>query len=332
MQRCLQLAQKGFGKASPNPMVGCVIVHEYKIIGEGYHSAYGGPHAEPEALRSVTDKSLLPASTVYVSLEPCAHYGKTPPCAPLLVESGVRKVVIGALDPYHEVDGRGVQILKQGGVEVVTGVLRKECEQVNKRFMTYHIHKRPYIILKWAETSDGFIAGEERKQISGKAAQILLHQWRTEEDAFMVGTNTLLQDDPRLNARYWPGKNPTRVAIDMSLRSDGMKLHFYDGSQDTMILNNIKDGIENNIQFVRIGDSSPQSIASALYEKRIQSVVIEGGADLLNSFIAQGLYDEIRVFKSKRLYFGKGRQAPISPLPASATEDLDEDELILYYK
>lgn len=330
MQRCLQLAQKGLGKVSPNPMVGCVIVYNDEIIGEGYHKVYGGPHAEPEALGSVLDKSLLPGSTVYVSLEPCAHYGKTPPCAPLLLESGVRRVVIGALDPYREVDGRGIQILKRGGAEVTTGVLGQECETLNKRFMTYHIHKRPYIILKWAETADGFIAGERQEQISGKAAQARLHQWRTEEDAFMVGTNTLLQDNPRLNSRYWPGKNPSRIAIDMALRSEGTKLHFYDGQQDTIILNGIKEGIENNIQFVKIEDRSPQSISGALYERGIQSVVLEGGADLLNSFITQGLFDEIRVFKSKSLHFGKGKVAPVIPASAGIIEDLGDDELILY--
>lgn len=332
MQRCLQLAQKGLGKVSPNPMVGCVIVHGDKIIGEGYHKAYGGPHAEPEAMASLVDKSLLRESTVYVSLEPCAHYGKTPPCAPLLVESGVRKVVIGALDPYHQVDGRGVQILKQGGVEVITGVLQKECEEINKRFITYHVRKRPYIILKWAETSDGFIAGEGRRQISGKAAQTRLHQWRTEEDAFMVGTNTLLNDNPQLNSRNWPGKNPTRIAIDMQLKSGGMQLHFHDGSQDTIILNGIRNGTEGNVQFTRIVDNSPQSIIEAIYNKRIQSVVIEGGARLLNSFIQQGYYDEVRVLRSKRLLWGKGEKVPALPALTSISEDLDDDELILYSK
>lgn len=332
MQRCLQLAQKGFGKVSPNPMVGCIIVHEDKIIGEGYHKEYGGLHAEPEALNAVADKSLLSDSTVYVSLEPCAHYGKTPPCAPLLVKSGVRRVVIGALDPYHEVDGRGITILKEGGIDVTSGILKEACEQINKRFITYHTQKRPYIILKWAETADGFMAGKGQKQISGKAAQIRLHQWRTEEDAFMIGTHTLLQDNPQLNSRHWPGKNPVRVVIDMNLKSPGMALNFYDGSQETIILNGVKDAKDGNLQFVRLEDNSPKAIVQALYKSNIQSVVVEGGAELLNSFLQEGLYDEVRVFKSKQLHFADGKRAPALSALALSTEDLGEDELILYFK
>ena len=332
MKRCLQLAQKGFGNVSPNPMVGCVIVHEGKIIGEGYHMAYGEAHAEVNAVNAITDQSLLKESDVYVSLEPCAHYGKTPPCAPMLVEKQVKRVVIGTLDPFPLVAGKGAGILKDAGIAVTTGVLEKECRFINRRFFTFHSKKRPYIILKWAESADGFIGTGEHVQISGLAAQRRLHQWRSEEDAFMVGTNTLMDDNPHLSTRLWQGKNPVRIAVDMQLKSAGKPLNFFNRSQRTLILNGIKTETSRGVEYLKIDNSDPLTMMNTLYLSGIQSVVIEGGAQLLDSFIRLNLFDEIRRFKSKKTELGHGVQAPRIDFVPHKTENLVDDELLTYIK
>jgi diaminohydroxyphosphoribosylaminopyrimidine deaminase/5-amino-6-(5-phosphoribosylamino)uracil reductase len=333
MQRCLQLAAKGRGQVAPNPMVGCVIVHDGRIIGEGYHQQYGDAHAEVQALNSVKNPELLKEATVYVSLEPCSHFGKTPPCANLLIEHRVKKVVIGCLDSNKEVAGRGIELLKTAGIEVEVGVLENACRQLNARFFTYHEKQRPYIILKWAETKDGFIAGMQ-KQISGNIAQTRLHQWRTEEAAFMVGTKTLIEDNPQLNARLWRGNNPIRVAIDFELKSQALNekqaLHFYDGLQPSIILNGLKNETTGTVDFVKVIDRTPVSIINALFGKHIQSVVIEGGQALLQAFIDAELYDEIRIFRSKELLFNEGLIAPVFTAKEIILEDLETDLLTIY--
>jgi diaminohydroxyphosphoribosylaminopyrimidine deaminase/5-amino-6-(5-phosphoribosylamino)uracil reductase len=332
MKKCLQLAQKGFGHVSPNPMVGCVIVHNDTIIGEGFHEQYGQAHAEVNAIRSVTDPSLLSAATVYVSLEPCAHYGKTPPCALLLIDSKVQKVVIGCVDPFSQVQGKGINMLLKAGIEVETGVLEKACKALNRRFFTFHNKKRPYIILKWAETADGFMGGPEPIQISGIAAQRRLHQWRSEEDAFMIGTRTLLEDNPHLSNRLWQGKNPVRIAVDMHLKSAGKPLNFFNRGQRTIILNGLKEGIDRDVEYIQIPDSDPQTVMKKLHELNIQSVVIEGGPALIESYMRLNLFDEIRRFVSKNMILGSGIPAPRIDFVPGKSENLVDDDLLIYNK
>jgi diaminohydroxyphosphoribosylaminopyrimidine deaminase/5-amino-6-(5-phosphoribosylamino)uracil reductase len=324
------LAEKGFGHVSPNPMVGCLIVHNGEIIGSGYHKTYGGPHAEVNAINSVKDTNLIKDSTAYVSLEPCSHFGKTPPCADLLIQSGIKKVVIGSLDPNPLVAGQGMEKLKQAGIEVKHGILENECKKLNKRFFSFINKKRPFIILKWAESADGFMGSEDTKQISGLAAQKRLHKWRSEEDAFLVGTNTLIQDNPQLNTRLWKGKNPIRVAIDFDLKSENKHLKFYDQSQRTIILNGFKNEISNGIEFIQIPERKVETIVDTLYQCEISCVVVEGGSELLKSFIAANLYDEIRILKSKNLILNHGIAAPKIDFVASSSEDLMDDYLTLY--
>ncbi len=324
------MAEKGFGQVSPNPMVGCLIVHNGEIIGSGYHKEYGGPHAEVNAINNVKDSSLLKESTAYVSLEPCSHFGKTPPCADLLIKAGIKKVVIGSLDPNPLVAGQGMEKLIQAGIKVEYSVLENECKKLNKRFFTFINKKRPFIILKWAESADGYIGSEDTKQISGLAAQKRLHKWRSEEDAFLVGTNTLLLDNPQLNTRLWKGKNPIRVAIDFELKSENKHLKFYDQSQRSIILNGVKNESSNGIEFIKISDTKIETIVNALYQCKISSVVIEGGSQLLNSFIEANIYDEIRILKSKKLMLINGIKAPKIDFIASSTEDLIDDYLNIY--
>jgi len=326
----LNLAQKGFGMVSPNPMVGCVIVHNGQIIGEGFHQQYGGPHAEVNAINAVVDHSLLKDSTVYVTLEPCSHFGKTPPCANLLIQHGVKKVVIACLDPNPLVAGKGVKLLQDAGIVVEVGLLEQEALELNKRFITYHNKKRPYIILKWAMSKDAYMSHPNTKQISGLEAQKLLHLWRTQEDAFVIGTNTLLIDNPQLNSRFVNGKNPIRVAIDFDLKSQNLPFHFYDQSQKTIVLNGIKESLDGTIEYLKIKNKAPETIVNCLYQKSIQSIVIEGGQHLLSSFINAGLYEEIRVFKSKHLVLNGGQLAPEHPELNAAISDLETDELWVY--
>lgn len=329
MRKCLSLALKGFAAVSPNPMVGCVIVKDDTIIGEAYHMVFGGPHAEVNAIASVKDPESLIGATVYVSLEPCSHFGKTPPCADLLINSKVSKVIVGMMDPNPLVSGKGIEKLRQAGIEVICGVLENDCRFLNRRFVVNQTLKRPYVILKWAESSDGFMSGKFKK-ISGLAAQTRLHKWRSEEDAFLVGTNTLLIDNPGLSTRLWKGKNPIRIAIDFNLRSAGMKLKFAEGSQRSIILNGIREGKDGNIEYIKIDSKEPNSIIKALQKLGIGSVVIEGGAELLNSFLKARLYDEIRVFKSTVLLLEEGIKAPKLDFPFIESENLLEDRLYIF--
>ncbi len=305
MQRCLELAALGMGKVSPNPMVGAVVVYQNEIIGEGYHEQYGQAHAEVNAINQVLAKfdnaaELLRQSTIYVSLEPCAHYGKTPPCADLIIKYQIPRVVIGCRDPFDMVDGKGIEKLQAARIEVVSGVLDDECKWLNRRFFTRVQKHRPYIILKWAQTADGFFAPADNTQlwITGEESRKLVHQWRGEEDAVLVGTNTAAIDNPQLNVRYGNGQNPKRIVIDRNLKLD-ISLKLFDGSVETLIFNAIKTDINGKNKYIALEDFDryvPQYILYQLYLQDIQSVIIEGGASTLSSFIEAGLWDEARVF------------------------------------
>ncbi|MBC7383517.1 MAG: bifunctional diaminohydroxyphosphoribosylaminopyrimidine deaminase/5-amino-6-(5-phosphoribosylamino)uracil reductase RibD [Bacteroidia bacterium] len=309
MQRCLELARLGAGNVAPNPMVGCVIVHNNIIIAEGWHKQFGGAHAEVNALALVEDESLLNSATLYVNLEPCSHFGKTPPCANLLVQKNIRRVVVSMLDPNPLVAGKGIAILQDAGMEVKVGVLEDECHQLNKRYLTFIEKKRPYIILKWAQTHNGFIAPdaskmsagqfEKDRHITGKIIQKLVHKWRTQEGAIMVGTNTALLDNPALNAREWNGKQPLRVVLDQHLRLP-KHLKIYDHSQATWIVNGSKESIDGDLNYVQIIFSEDwfSQLLQRLYKAGIQSMIVEGGLQLLNHIIEHKAWDEAIVFYS----------------------------------
>ncbi len=318
MQRCLELAALGIGSVSPNPMVGAVIVLDGQIIGEGYHRQYGQAHAEVNAVNAVLSKyqnaeELLQNSTIYVSLEPCAHYGKTPPCADLIIKHRIPNVIVGCRDPFDQVNGKGIDKLQAAGIEVMSGVLEDGCKQLNRRFFTRVQKKRPYVILKWAQTADGFFAPEDGKQfwITGEESRRLVHKWRGEEDAILVGKNTVAIDNPQLNTRLWPGKSPKRVLIDRKLEL-GRDLNIYDQSVETIVFNEVKTDIEGKIKYIALEDFDrfvPQYILFQLYLQDIQSVIIEGGAKTLKSFMEAGLWDEARIFTGKTV-LGRGIKAP----------------------
>lgn len=371
MQRCLELAKLGAGYVAPNPMVGAVLVHGGRIIGEGWHQQYGGPHAEVNAISRdpalCGDLTDLSESTLYVSLEPCAHHGKTPPCTDLIIQHKIPRVVIGCRDPFKEVDGKGIEKLKVAGVEVEVGVLENECKELNKRFFTFHLLKRPYVILKWAETGDGFIAplnppqggtseessisktlsdlddskappcegfGEaSRLLISNEYSNRLVHKWRSEEASILIGTNTALMDDPELTTRSWPGHSPVRLVVDMNLRLPS-SLKVFNQQVHTIIFNKkihsdesewsapsplaeISEQSErkeqsSGVRYYQVTDdvSLIHQIINALYQLNIQSVIVEGGARLLQSFIDEGTWDEARVIRNRQLAIGNGLHAP----------------------
>ncbi|MES2265879.1 MAG: bifunctional diaminohydroxyphosphoribosylaminopyrimidine deaminase/5-amino-6-(5-phosphoribosylamino)uracil reductase RibD [Bacteroidota bacterium] len=305
MQRCLELAALGAGNVSPNPMVGAVIVCDDKIIGEGYHQKYGEAHAEVNAVKMVTDKyvnhaELLQQSTIYVSLEPCAHYGKTPPCADLIIKHRIPNVVVGCRDPFAQVDGKGIEKLQAAGIQVTLGILEKKCQWLNRRFFTKVQKQRPYIILKWAQTADGFFAPLDGSQhwITGPESRKLVHQWRAQEDAILVGKNTVLADNPQLNVRYAEGRSPKRVVIDRRLELN-KQLNVFDQSVETLIFNEGEFNVDGKNKYIALEDFNryvPEYISYQLYLQDIQSVIIEGGAHTLNSFIDAGLWDEARIF------------------------------------
>jgi diaminohydroxyphosphoribosylaminopyrimidine deaminase/5-amino-6-(5-phosphoribosylamino)uracil reductase len=331
MQRALDLARLGIGQVSPNPRVGCVIVYEGKIIGEGWHKRFGEAHAEVNAIHSVENKALLSASTVYVNLEPCSHFGKTPPCADLLIQHKVRKVVIANRDSNPLVSGRGIEKLKQAGIEVEEGVLEKAGWDLNERFFTAIEKNRPYIILKWAQTADGFIAREnyESKWISGEESRQLVHRWRAEEDAVLVGTKTASHDNPVLNVRDWSGRNPTRVVIDRFLRLSE-KLHLFDGSQRTICYNLLKHEEHPGISLMRLAEENfIPLLVQDLVKQKIHSVLVEGGAQTLQLFISHQLWDEARVFQSPRL-FENGISAPTLPGKIVSVSPIGVDRLTIF--
>ena len=304
--RCIQLARNGAGNVSPNPMVGAVVVYNGKIIGEGYHIHYGKAHAEVNAISSVKDKSLLKHSTLYVSLEPCSHYGKTPPCADLIIEKQIPRVVVGCKDPFSQVAGRGIDKLVKAGIEVKVGVLEKECKELIKRFTIFHALHRPYILLKWAESADGYIdkirTGGKPVVLSSPLTSMLTHKKRSEADAIMIGSRTALLDNPSLTVRNWKGKNPIRILIDKHL-SLPSKLHLFDQQVKTIVFTAKQKESSQELEYITIDFSLnilPQ-IMDHLYRKGIQSVLVEGGAVLLQSFIDLGLWDEIFVEQTSLL-------------------------------
>ena len=322
MQRCIELATMGAGKVAPNPMVGAVLVHEGTIIGEGYHELYGKAHAEVNCITQAIKNGhseKFGNSTLYVSLEPCAHFGKTPPCADLIILHKIPRVVVGCRDPFIEVDGKGIEKLEAAGVEVVLDVMKEECEELNRRFLTFHTRHRPYVILKWAQSSDGKIGGlpekngverSERVLISNEYSNRLVHRWRTEEAAILVGTNTALADDPSLTARLWPGNSPTRLVIDIDLRLPST-LKLFDGSVPTIVFNSVKESEQTNLRHWKTTrENVVADLLKAGYHLQILSILVEGGAALLGSFIEQHAWDEARIITNKQLSLGEGLDAP----------------------
>lgn len=318
MSRCIQLAKNGLGTTYPNPLVGSVIVHKNTIIGEGWHYRSGLPHAEVNAINSVKNKSLLSDATIYVSLEPCSHFGKTPPCADLIIDSGIKKVVIGSLDPNPTVAGRGVKRLMEAGCDVVVGILAAECDNLNKRFFTFHTKKRPYIILKWAETSDGFIAPDKAKRseepepvwITNELSRQLVHKQRAIEHAILVGTKTVLDDDPSLTTRDWSGNSPIRIILDRDLSIRKIASVFNDEAEILVISEKTK-GKSANISYAKanFSENVAQQICDILYDNNIQSVIIEGGAKTIQTFVDAQLWDEASVYVGN-ITFGSGLKAP----------------------
>lgn len=338
--RCIELGKNALGTAAPNPMVGCVIVHKGKIIGEGYTSPYGGPHAEVNAIQSVKDQSLLQKATLYVTLEPCSHYGKTPPCADLIIEKGIPNVVIGLRDPHDKVAGQGIQKLKDAGKNVIYGVLEDECREHHKRFLTYIEKKRPYVILKWAETYDGFLAPDPKMRsenpepywITGAPARQLVHKWRAEEQAILVGTQTVLQDNPSLTVRDWKGNNPVRVVIDKDLKLPETAAVFNNDAKVLVVTSKKEEKKNTHLTYITIDFSTalvPQ-ILKALYQENITSIIIEGGAKTLAQFIATGLWDEARIFTGNTV-FKSGIAAPKITGKLMFAQNLENDSLTILY-
>lgn len=312
MHRCLELARLAGGKAAPNPMVGAVLVYDGKIIGEGYHAKFGEAHAEVNCINNVkeADKNLIEQSTLYVSLEPCSHFGKTPPCTDLIIKNKIPEVVIGCKDIFKEVHGKGIERLQKAGIKITQGILEKECRELNKRFFTFHQEQRPYVILKWAESSNGKIGREaERIFISNEYSNRLVHKWRAEEAAILVGKQTALKDDPSLTTRLFPGENPIRCVIDNTL-SLPLWLKIFDQSTPTIVFNFLKNDEEKNIKRIKLNDGNLSSLLRSMYDLQIQSVIVEGGAILLQSFIDAGFWDEARVIRNKELMIENGINAP----------------------
>ena len=337
MRRCLDLARQGEGLTWPNPMVGSVIVHQGKIIGEGYHRKAGGPHAEVWAIQSVKDQSLLEESTLYVNLEPCSHYGKTPPCSLLIQQKKIPRVVIGCTDTFSEVSGRGIAMLRAAGIDVQTGILEKESRELNRRFFTYHEQKRPYIILKWAETQDGFIDidREETKDnrptwITNEHARRVVHLWRSREQSILVGSITARKDNPSLTVRDWAGPHPLRMVLDRSgILPDHLAL--FDGEAPTLVFTSHTERQYNHAEKITIApNSNPiETILETLYQRQVQSVIVEGGTQLINAFIDMNLWDEARVFTGV-IWFRNGVKAPRLNLSPVENEKFGSSNLHIY--
>ena len=336
MRRCIELAKKGEGNVAPNPMVGAVIVYNNKIIGEGYHQNYGGPHAEVNAINSVKDKSVLDKSTIYVSLEPCAHYGKTPPCCDLIVFHKIPNVVIGSIDSFSEVNGKGLRRLAENGVNIKTGVLESECRNLNKRFFTFHEKKRPFIVLKWAQTKDGFIDKKRQEGetginwISAPETRSLVHIWRKNEIGIVIGKKTAETDNPQLNVRDVAGKNPIRIILDpqLSLEKQYTSENY---PARTIVINTIKTEKIKQVDYLKLPNLEISSVLNALWELNIQSILVEGGANTLQQFIISNTWDEIRIIEGTAC-FENGLKAPIvHGLPSNQLK-FGRDKIYFYYK
>ncbi len=337
MQRCIELAQNGAGNVSPNPMVGAVVVHDDKIIGEGYHQLYGEAHAEVNAINAVKDKSLLSKATIYVSLEPCVHFGKTPPCSDLIIESKIPNAVIGCRDSYTEVDGKGIEKLRKAGVNVIFGVLEKACLALNKRFFTFHEKKRPYIILKWAQSQDGFMDKNRTDTcptinwITHPNTKQLTHKWRSEEDAILIGKNTAINDNPELTTRVVDGKNPIRIVIDKKLEL-AKDLKIFNSASKTIIINELKNEENDSILHKKVTfESFFDDLWSICGENNIISIIIEGGAFTLNQFLENHLWDEIRVLTGKP-FFSEGVKAPQLNIKPAEKFTFGKDKITYYTK
>lgn len=363
MSRCLELARLGCGDTAPNPMVGSVLVYDGRIIGEGFHQQYGQAHAEVNCIKSVTeaDQSLIAQSELYVSLEPCAHFGKTPPCADLIIKHSIPRVIIGCRDPFKEVDGKGIEKLQAAGIDVVAGVMENECKVLNKRFFTFHTKYRPYIILKWAETKDGLMGGpskppppaggevyedsdsgktiNDRLLISNEYSNRLVHKWRSEEAAILVGTNTAVMDNPELTTRLWPGHSPVRLVLDMNLRLPS-HLKVFNREVRTIVFNSKKEGEDNGLLYYRlnIGSNVVPQMMDALFRMNIQSVLVEGGAKMIQSFINEGCWDEARVISNQQLTIsddqddGIGLRAPLLADTILLEKSKLENDIIKIFK
>ena len=335
IRRCIELAKNGLGTTYPNPMVGSVIVYDDKIIGEGWHKKAGEPHAEVNAINSVKDKSLLNKATIYVSLEPCSHFGKTPPCCDLIIKNKIPNVVIGTVDPNEKVAGNGIKKLIEAGTHVTVGILEAECNELNKRFFTFHEKKRPYIILKWAESQDGFIAPLEKLEkkpvwITNQYSRQLVHKWRSEEQAILVGTQTVIDDNPKLDVRDWTGNNPIRVVLDQNNRISNDS-QIFDGQTKTIVFSKFKTAVEKeNIIFevIDFERNIATQIVQKLYQHQIQSVIIEGGRQTLQTFIDSNLWDEARIFIGN-IKIKEGIKAPTLVKKSFEKLSIGEDELIL---
>ena len=337
MKRCLQLAGMGAASAAPNPMVGSVVVHNGRIIGEGYHRRCGEAHAEVNAIESVADKSLLPQSTIYVNLEPCSHFGRTPPCADLIVSHHLKRAVIGCTDSFSEVSGRGIARMREAGISVDVGCLEEESRFINRRFFTFHEKKRPYIILKWAQTQDGFIdilhKGASPKRgmwITNQASKELVHRWRTEEPAIMAGTGTLLTDNPQLNVREWIGRDPVRIAPDRFGRLPE-HLAVFDGLSPTVRYSTLPVANTEQYDAVQLSESGfYEGIFADMHKRQLTSVIVEGGAQLLSYMIENSLWDEARVFVGNK-WFGEGLSAPHFPFRPQYCQQIKDVELLHFF-
>ncbi|MBS1742500.1 MAG: bifunctional diaminohydroxyphosphoribosylaminopyrimidine deaminase/5-amino-6-(5-phosphoribosylamino)uracil reductase RibD [Bacteroidetes bacterium] len=336
MQRCLDLAQRASGNVAPNPLVGAVLVHNNRIIGEGYHRQYGQAHAEVNCIASVAadQQHLVKESTLYVSLEPCNHYGKTPPCTELIIQQKIPRVVIACTDPFEKVNGTGIEKLKAAGIDVQVQVMEKEAAWLNRRFFTFHTKQRPYIILKWAQSNNAMIAGPNYRsvKISNEITDRLVHKWRSEEAAIMVGTNTALYDDPSLTTRLWPGRNPVRVVLDAALKLPS-SLNIFNEAAPTIILNTIRESQEANIHYIKYDGANtiPVELSKALYKLKINSVIIEGGTKLINSYIEEGLWDEARMIVNREMLITDGIKAPVIDSAALLKKDQLLTDDIYYY-
>lgn len=339
MLRAIELARSGMGNVAPNPMVGCVIVHDNIIIGEGYHRDYGKSHAEVNAVNSVKNKELLKESTLYVTLEPCSHYGKTPPCSDLILHYKIPEVVVGTMDPFAGIAGRGIEKLRDGGCQVLNGYLEEKCLELNRRFFTFHQKKRPYIILKWAQTADGFIDIDRSHKhygqptwITNDLSRIAVHKMRANESAILVGTNTAIKDNPSLTVREWSGKHPLRLVIDKEL-----KLHaghaLFNRSVPTVVYTSKVAVSEKNLEFKRIifDGYEIEQILNDLHERGVLSLIVEGGQILLSSFISMNIWDEVRVFIGNHL-FHTGVKAPAFDGKMVMSEELDDSWMLVFHK
>lgn len=345
MKRCIEIAQNGIGNTYPNPMVGAVLVNNNKIIGEGYHHKYGEAHAEANAIHAVKDKHLLKDSTLYVNLEPCAHYGNTPPCSELIVKTGIPRVVIGTRDTSGKVSGKGIEILKKGGCQVEEGILKDECREINKRFFTYQEAKRPYVILKWAQTMDGFIDKLRKPDdpiqpnwITNQLSKRVVHKWRAEEDAILVGSVTTLKDNPRLNVREWTGKDPLRLILDKNFDINDSYTLINDPGSTVVFIDKkaaqkefSKNDTNTEIKQIDFSKNVINQVLDYLYENKISSLIVEGGSFTINQFINQDLWDEARVFVGNK-FFHEGIKAPDFPKTNAKKIDFEETRLYILRK